>query len=104
MSHPGTPQRLALSAGRYAVLADARGTRIACADGILWITQYSDLRDIVLHAGESFVVDRDTKVIVSAVSDAAFALLPPSPATIRARVRRWLLGEGAHAALRLSAG
>jgi hypothetical protein len=104
MSQPPTLQRLALSAGRYAVLADARGTRIACADGILWITQYSDLRDIVLHAGESFVVDRDTKIIVSAVSDAAFAIVPPPRATFRARVRRWLLGEGAHAEARLSAG
>lgn len=104
MSRAPASRRLSLSAGRYAVLADARGTRIACADGTLWITQYSDLRDIVLHAGESFVVDRDTKIIVSAVSDAAFALVPPPPATIRARVWRWLLGEGVHAAPRLSAG
>lgn len=99
-----TPYGLSLSAGRQAVLVDARGTRIACADGILWITQYGDLRDIVLHAGEAFIVDRDTKVIVSAVSDAAFAVVPPPPpVSRRARMRRWLLGDGAPAARHLSA-
>lgn len=93
-----------LPARRYAVLARTRGTRIACTDGSLWITQQDDLRDIVLRAGESFVVDRDGKVIVTAASDAAFELFPP-PATgsFRERMRGWFLGEAALASLRVAA-
>ncbi len=100
-----TPYRLSLSAGRHAVLADARGTRIACADGVLWITQYGDLRDIVLNAGDAFVVDRDGKVVVNALSDSAFAVVPPPPpVSRRARMWRWLLGDGAPDSRHLSAG
>ncbi|MBL8832100.1 MAG: DUF2917 domain-containing protein [Rhodospirillales bacterium] len=102
------PHRISLSAGRYAVLEDARGTRVACADGTLWITQHADLRDIVLRDGESFVVDRDAKVIVHAISDATFALVsPPVPAAsgpLGQRMKRWLSGDAAFATLRLSAG
>ncbi len=104
MSQRQNPRRLSLSAGRYAVLEDARGTRVVCADGVLWITQHADRRDIVLRAGESFVVDRDAKVIVNALSHAALALVPPpAPVSFRQRMKRWLSGEGAHASLRLSA-
>ncbi|CAN0437718.1 unnamed protein product, partial [Phaeothamnion confervicola] len=80
--------RITLPAGRYAVFADAAGTRIACADGTLWITQYADTRDIVLRAGDSFVVDRDGKVVVSAVSDSVFAAIPPAQAVQPAAWRR----------------
>ena len=34
-----------------------------------------DLRDIVLDAGEGFTVDRGTDVLISAISEAQFALM-----------------------------
>lgn len=104
MSQHHAVRRLSLSTGRYAVLADARGARIACAEGILWITQDADRRDIVLRPGESFVVDRDAKVIVNAPSGAAFALVSsPVSGSLRQRLKRWLFGDGAQPSLRLSA-
>jgi hypothetical protein len=73
---PTTPPaaRIDLVAGRPAVLDRARGTRVECLEGTLWITQDGDIRDIVLPAGSAFVIDRDTRVLVSAVDAARFAL------------------------------
>jgi hypothetical protein len=107
MTRSSHPTRLTLPEGRYAVLADAAGTRIACADGALWITQYTDARDIVLHAGQSFVVDRDTKVIVSALETSIVSIAAPEKTPVlnfRQRLGRRLTGlePCGPAALRLS--
>ena len=37
---------------------DGRGLRLRVAAGTVWLTQQDDSRDVVLHAGESFVIDR----------------------------------------------
>ena len=51
--------RLGLSARRALRLKDARGARLRAVQGTLWVTIDNDLRDIVLDAGESSVVDSD---------------------------------------------
>ena len=61
-----------LGANRLLHLRDALGTRIEALTGVIWITQSGDIRDIVVEAGDAFVVDRDGEVVVSAVSDATF--------------------------------
>ncbi len=78
--------RIDLAAGRPAVLERARGTRVECLDGTLWITQDGDNRDIVLPAGSAFVVDRDTRVLVSAVDMARFALRLASAGGVAVRL------------------
>jgi DUF2917 family protein len=70
-------------------VVDGKGARIAVTDGSVWITQEHDPRDILLTAGESFILDRDGTTIVEALIDAEVALDAPSqclqPAVPRGR-------------------
>jgi hypothetical protein len=47
----------------------ACGWTVHAMAGTVWITQDGDIRDIVLEAGESFVLDRDRDALVSSVND-----------------------------------
>ena len=49
-------------------LHDASGAAIVCLQGELWLTQDGDFRDIVLAAGDSFVLDRAGVTLVTALS------------------------------------
>ena len=60
----------ALRARATLPLKDQQGQRIACLEGQVWITQQHDLRDVVLEAGECFVVDRQGLTLVFALRDA----------------------------------
>jgi hypothetical protein len=44
------------------------GARLVCRDGTAWITIDHDPRDIVLSAGESFVVDSNSPLLVTSLS------------------------------------
>ena len=57
---------------------DGLGLQVTCVAGILWITQSNDTNDIVVHAGQSFVLDRPGLALVST---------PSGPADIRVRSR-----------------
>jgi hypothetical protein len=59
-------------------IVDGKGARIAVTEGSVWITQDHDPRDVMLTAGESFVLDRNGKTIVEALRDAEVALDAPS--------------------------
>jgi Protein of unknown function (DUF2917) len=50
-----------------------RGLAVRCLAGALWVTQDGDTDDVVLKAGECFVLDRDGLALVSA---------PLAPATV----------------------
>lgn len=63
--------RLAVEARRGLRLNAARGTLLRAVRGTLWVTIDSDPRDIVLDAGESFVVDSDQPLFVMALGERA---------------------------------
>jgi hypothetical protein len=71
---PGTvsrPQEITLTADS---LWSAYGTpdeiEIDCREGVVWITQEGDRRDIVLHAEQQYRTEKRGLVIVQAVGDA----------------------------------
>jgi hypothetical protein len=85
-AHEGVMMKIELTApgivlGKNQVLAldDAQGARLYNEDGVVWITQDGDPRDIVLRAGESFVLDRDTPTLVQAFSPARVHIAEPEP-------------------------
>jgi hypothetical protein len=57
---------LHLNAREILDIRDGEGLRISSLCGVLWITQSNDTDDIVVRAGESFVLDRPGLAIVSA--------------------------------------
>jgi hypothetical protein len=54
-------------------IRNGQGLAVRCLAGSLWITQDGDTDDVVLKAGECFVLDRRGLALVSA---------PISPATV----------------------
>lgn len=57
-----------------AQLHDAAGWTVKALAGTVWITQDSDVRDIVLEPGESFVVDRDGGTLLYSLEDARICI------------------------------
>lgn len=66
-----------LAAEKIWPIRRARGHRIICADGELWITIDGQLDDYFLHSGETFVVPGDGRVVIYAVRDSAFRIVAP---------------------------
>lgn len=75
-----------LAAGRTWPLRRARGHRIVCLRGELWITIDGELADHFLQTGESFAIETDGRVVVYAVQESAFRTVAPASAP---RVQRW---------------
>ena len=59
--------KLGLERRQNMSLVQAAGTRITCVSGCLWLTQYRDARDVVLAAGEFFVLDRSGVAVIQAI-------------------------------------
>lgn len=51
-----------------------QGCSITCLAGCLWLTHDGDCRDIVLESGQSHVADRDSRLIIHALTRSTFRL------------------------------
>src|SRR5271155_2241940 len=70
---------LRLDTGELLDIHDGQGFKVECLEGALWITQSNDSRDIVLEAGESFVLDKPGLALVCAsAAPATVAVEVPS--------------------------
>ncbi len=78
-----TPIDTLVPRGRVLALAHGAGRRVACLAGALWVTQDCDTRDIVLEAGESFVLDRPGTAALQALGGPARLSIGPAPAAAR---------------------
>lgn len=73
-------------------LRDAKGMRISCLDGALWVTQEKSAADVVLEAGQSLVIGRPGLTLVMALRPSTLQLhartsrLPP----LRRTLAGWL--------------
>jgi hypothetical protein len=56
-------------------IRDGQGLAVRCVGGALWITQDGDADDVVLKAGQCFVLDRPGLALVSAPVGFATALI-----------------------------
>jgi hypothetical protein len=65
---------VALSKEQHLRLRDAYGWTVKAESGTIWLTQESDSRDIVLKAGDSFVLDRQGAALISPLNDAKLSL------------------------------
>jgi hypothetical protein len=60
-----------LNTGELLDINDGEGFAVECLEGAVWITQSDDPRDIVLKAGQSFVLDKPGLALVCAASGPA---------------------------------
>jgi hypothetical protein len=60
-----------LNTGELLDINDGEGFTIECREGAIWITQSNDPRDIVLRAGQSFVLDKPGLALVCAAAGPA---------------------------------
>lgn len=56
------------------------GQIVAVLDGLVWVTQDNDPRDIFLGDGESFVIDGSGLTVVQALEPTRLLVLAPQPA------------------------
>lgn len=62
-------QAIHLDDRQHVALSDLVGWTVIPLAGTVWITLQDDSRDIVLEAGQSFVVDRPGKMVISAMGE-----------------------------------
>lgn len=63
-----------LEAGDVLPLERARGVRLACLEGSLWLTEERTPIDVVLAAGESYAVENGGRTLVQAMGRSRLAV------------------------------
>lgn len=81
-----TPSRIHVRRGGIIRLDGAMGTAILCHAGAVWVTLEDDSRDILIEAGESFVIDRGGLSLVCAIAGPAEVEVRPVGAQVSADV------------------
>lgn len=79
-----------LDARRFLTLDDARGTRVVCVEGELWITQDGDTADYFVYAGQSFTINVRGKVVIQAQRPTRIELREASVAPRRSWIGAWM--------------
>jgi len=67
-----------LAHGESLALPDIRGTALMVTRGTVWITQENDTKDVVLNAGDLWMVDHEGLTIIEAQNDASMLAVGPS--------------------------
>jgi hypothetical protein len=76
-----------LGAQETVTLPDARSATLRVTRGTVWITQEGDPQDVVLRAGDSWVVERNGLTVVEAQGDVAFCIVGRRIESLLARRR-----------------
>ena len=92
MLAPLTLEPITLASRSVHRIENAKGMRVSCVRGPVWITQSRDPRDMIVSSGQSVVLDRPGLAIVYAFKDAMItvgaALRLPAPQGQRAPAER----------------
>src|SRR6185295_7473295 len=74
--------RLSLDQDQLIAVRDGRGVRVACVSGALWITQELSTADVVIEAGESFVIDHPGLTLVMALRPSNLHVCEPRASAV----------------------
>lgn len=69
---------------------DGKGATVRVVAGALWITQQNDERDVVLQAGEDFVLDRNGVTIFAPLGDHRVRLVVGNARLAARKALSWL--------------
>lgn len=65
-----TPREIKLAAQEIWSGELVPGTQIICKQGIVWLTQFNDSQDHLLHHGQQFLITNPGKVVIQALVSA----------------------------------
>lgn len=68
----------AIAKNKILDIKHALGITIACLAGSIWVTLDNDMRDMILHAGHSFKVESNQRILIQALDTAHINLIDPS--------------------------
>jgi len=81
-----------LNSGELLDIDGGEGFTVECLEGAVWITQSNDPRDIVLKAGQSFVLDKPGLALVCAADGPATVVVRPEKIAFGAPATDRLIG------------
>lgn len=84
-NHAPLHETVTLPRGQLLTLADSRGTTLAVADGLLWVTEHRDHRDLLLPAGRQYTLEGSGPVVISARHDSRVVVTRPGGRTAPSR-------------------
>jgi hypothetical protein len=79
MTTPFAMRSLRLKTGELLDVNNGEGITVACLEGSVWITQSNDTRDVVLIAGQAFVLDKPGLALVCAAAGPATVAIEGLP-------------------------
>jgi Protein of unknown function (DUF2917) len=84
-----TATMIDMGAREAITLHDVRGATLRVTRGTLWLTQENDRNDVVLRAGDNWVVERDGATVLEAQDDTVICVVGRSldADALRERVR-----------------
>jgi Protein of unknown function (DUF2917) len=82
--------KLGLEPDQLVAVRDARGVRVACLSGALWITQEHRTADVILETGQSTVIDSRGLTLVMALSPSTLRVTEPRVAGLWNTLLGWL--------------
>lgn len=74
---------LGLYRGAPARLENARGLRLHVETGSVWVTHESCADDVLLHAGDTYAIERDGATVVSSLGRRFALVAVESPALVK---------------------
>ena len=89
MKRSFTDRQVGLKTRELFKIKDGQGLTVASLDGVVWITQANDPRDVVVKAGQCFALDRPGLALIYALSGPASVSIrtsAPCPPARRADV------------------
>jgi len=82
--------KLGLEPDQLVALRDAKGVRVTCFSGALWITQERSTADIILEAGQCTVVKGPGLTLVMALRPATLRVTEPRISGVWNALLGWL--------------
>ncbi len=81
---------IAIAEGQVVVLPQQTHQIIHVINGILWITQGGNARDMLLHAGEEIALATGGMIAIQSLQAESSFRITPTRQTLGSRLRMWL--------------
>lgn len=92
-----------LAAERHLTLDNVRGAPLQVTRGTVWITQERSYDDVILKAGDRWVVEHNGRTVIQAQDNASLRIAVRTGAWRHAALRRWSRWRAAFTTLRRQA-